>query len=148
MKKIILCFISAILAVGAIYIQQQDEPILAKFYCGNHTPSHYASDGTKIADLTEKYGCTNWKSVTVGSLSGSIVSNGEPAIGATITMMDGDGLLLGGATTNAEGFFLLSGVPKEGSYLFNASMVGFSTQSITVNLEDLDNETLTINLDE
>ena len=120
---------------------------LTSFYCGNHEPSHFAKDGTKIKPLTEEFDCSNWTSVDLGTISGTIKAGGDIVIGASISMLSNDGKVIGGGVTDDDGNFTISEAPKAGTYQFKVNIIGFSEKKIILDLSKLDLESWTIDID-
>jgi hypothetical protein len=57
------------------------------YYCGNHSPSHYATTPTQVQHYRQKYGCSSWTAAHTGAFSGIVVdSSGSPVGGSVVTL--------------------------------------------------------------
>lgn len=61
---------------------------------------------------------------------------GEPLIGATVQLMDGNGKMVKGATTTPDGKYVIAGVEAAKSYSVKVSFMGYETQTLNVKLPD------------
>jgi hypothetical protein len=111
----------------------------AGYYCGNHSPSHYAASAQQLEEYTQKYGCTGWTYVDTREIAGAVVgSSDEPIGGANLVVLSGDSLALSAATTTAEGHFRLIGVPLRGRYELQARVIGYSTYRRVIDVSEVD----------
>jgi hypothetical protein len=97
----------------------------AGFYCGNHRPVHYVKTTAEVTSYTARYNCSGWSATSTGTVFGKVIHESSAVPGATVTMRAGDGSVLAVTTTNSEGGFTLSNVPRQGQYEVQVTVVGF-----------------------
>ena len=85
--------------------------------------------------------------VTTSALRGSVTTDDKPLAGATIVAYHGPSGTTYGTTTNAQGYYSISGMRVGGPYTITISFIGYSTQQFEdVELQLGTTETINANL--
>ena len=116
---------------------------MAGFYCATHRPVHFAKTAADVPRYTDKYNCSGWSAASTGTVFGKVILGATSVAGVQVTLQDGDGTVLGTATTNSEGAFALRDVPRRGQYEIQVRLIGLQPNRTIV---DVANENLVLRI--
>jgi Carboxypeptidase regulatory-like domain len=108
-----------IIVTGELVASSREESssVRTGFYCGNHSPSHYAANAREVQRYSQQEHCSGWSVVARGVVSGAVVdSSGSAVAGLNVQIYTADSVVLGTAVTRSNGRFSIPAAPIGGEY--------------------------------